>query len=250
MPKVMLVEDEPVIRAGLRKLLEQVIGGYTVCAEAENGAEALRLLARAQPDVVITDLKMDVMGGLALLEKIHLLDERLPVIIISGYSDFPFAQKAIRYNAKAYLLKPVDRLELMQALARACPAEGEGDDAQGNLLVQKAKALIKRKLSEELSLRGIAEEIGLNHQYLSAYFKKHTGKNFSRYIAEKRIALAQKHLRDSRLKVYEVAELSGYRSLTHFTNAFKEIAGCTPTEYRELVLGTPTAKSEPPQSAP
>ncbi|NLI22510.1 MAG: response regulator [Clostridiales bacterium] len=245
MRKVMLVEDEAVIRSGLKKLLEQVIGGFCVCAEAGDGAEALRLLPRAQPDVVITDLKMDGVSGLELIEKLHLLDANLPVIIISGYSDFQYAQTAIRHGAKAYLLKPVDRVELMQALSRACPAPAAEDDPDGNLIVQRAKVIIKSRLSEEISLRSIAEEIGMNHQYLSAFFKKHTGKNFSRYIAEKRIALAQKHLKDSRLRVYEVAELSGYHSLKHFTGVFKEIAGCTPTEYRDMVMGTKSGPQEP-----
>ncbi|MFV0413922.1 MAG: response regulator [Oscillospiraceae bacterium] len=233
MKRIMLIEDEAVIRAGLKKMIEQVIGGYTVCAEAADGQHALRLLERAHPDALVTDIKMAGLDGLAMIAKIRNQKQSLPIIIISGYSDFRYAKTAIEYGAIAYLVKPVDRIELMQALARACPeAEEDAEDKNGNLAVQQAKALIKKQLGSEISLHSIADEIGLNHQYLSALFKNHTGKNFSKFVTEKRMGMARKMLRESNLKIYEVADLCGYRSIKHFNNVFKEFENCTPTEYR------------------
>jgi YesN/AraC family two-component response regulator len=228
----MLVEDEEIIRNGLKKMIEQVIGGYTICAEAENAEDALLMLEKVQPDILITDIKMENMNGLEMIRKIKLKNDNLPIIIISGYAYFQFAKEAILYGASAYLLKPVNRMELMQVLEKCVPVQPAEEDESHNLLIQKVKAIIKEKLGEEISLRNIADEIGINHQYLSALFKECTGKNFSKYVTEKRIQNAKRLLKDTNLKIYEIAEMSGYRSMKHFANVFRENVNCTPSEYR------------------
>lgn len=231
--RVLLVEDEEIIRKGIKKMIEQVIGGYEVCGEAANGQEAIRMMQYVQPDVIVTDIRMELLSGLELIQKVRVHNEKLPIIIISGHADFRYAQQAISYGASAYLIKPVDRIELMQALAKACPAQENSQEAEDhNQMIVKVKSAILKQLDGDISLRSIANEVGLNHQYLSALFKSITGENFSHYVTRKRIEKARQLLVTSGLKVYEIAELTGYRSEKHFSNSFKAITGVTPTEYR------------------
>lgn len=234
MKKILLVEDERMIRAGLKKLIEDVIGGYTVSGEADSGGEALRIFDHVDPDIVITDIRMPGMRGLEMIRQLRALHRDLPVIVISGYAEFEYAREAIRYGVTSYLLKPVDRVELMQALAGieapAPDSEGSGDE---NQLIKKVKQIIRERPGEDLSLKAVSDEVGLNPQYLSALFKKKTGENFSRYITEQRMKYAKKLLKDSNLKIYEIARATGYQSNKHFSNTFHEITGMTPSEYRD-----------------
>lgn len=231
--KILLVEDEEIIRKGIKKMIEQVIGGYEVSHEASNGVEALRLLEYIQPDIVVTDIRMEKLCGLELIRKIRLHNENLPIIIISAYADFKYAQEAIANGATAYLIKPIDRIELMQALTKASPLPKNSEHLAGeNQIITRVKSLIKKQLDQDISLRNLAAEVGINHQYLSVLFKNTTGEHFSHYVTRKRIEFAKSLLQSSGMKVYEISQVSGYRSEKHFSNVFKTITGMTPTEYR------------------
>ncbi|MDD4710341.1 MAG: response regulator [Eubacteriales bacterium] len=235
--RVLLVEDEAVIRRGIKKMIEEVIGGYVVCGEAVNGLEALRSLDYVRPDVIVTDIQMDVLNGIEMIRRVRLQNAQMPIIIISGHADFRYAQEAITCGASAYLLKPIDRIELMQALNKACPSRTSADEEpDSNRIVVRVKEIITMQLDQEISLRSIASEIDMNHQYLSALFKSATGENFSHYVTRKRINKAKHMLETTTLKVYEIARLSGYQSEKHFSNSFKTLIGMTPTEFRHSII--------------
>lgn len=231
MRRVLLVEDEGVIRSGLKKMIEQVIGGYVICGEAAGGDEALSILEKSLPDVIVTDIKMENGDGLDMIRQIRLLHEAIPIVIISGYANFRFAREALKSGVSDYLLKPVDRIELMQALSKACGVR-KNEVSHESQLIQQVKEIIDKQLGEEISLRSIADEVGINHQYLSALFKNQTGQNFLKYVTDHRMRQATHLLKESNLKIYEIAMISGYRSIKHFTSVFREYTGTTPTEYR------------------
>lgn len=115
--KIFIVEDESVIREGLRDNIPWEQYGYTFSGEAADGEMALPLIRKIKPDVLITDIKMPFMGGLELS---HIVKMELPetrIIIISGYDDFEYAQKAINEGVERYLLKPITRSMLQKALS-------------------------------------------------------------------------------------------------------------------------------------
>lgn len=119
MNKVLIVDDEVFVRKGLRSMLDWDSLGYEVCGEAENGQAALELMKTLKPDVVITDIRMPVLDGLALIQKVVQEWKWSPVfIIISGYHDFQYAQNALRYGVHDYILKPIDELELENTLKK------------------------------------------------------------------------------------------------------------------------------------
>lgn len=113
----MIVDDEPYIRQGLRILINWEQYGFTVCGEAANGREALELLETTDFDLVITDIKMPVMSGLELIEQTwERVSRKIGFIILSGFYEFEYARKAIKYSVIDYVLKPVQKEELIRAL--------------------------------------------------------------------------------------------------------------------------------------
>ncbi|MEK8127935.1 response regulator [Paenibacillus filicis] len=118
MRRVLIVDDEKNIRLGLKAMIAREFPGVYAFEFAQDGQEALSLLTAATVDVVITDLRMPVMDGLALIKRIQELDDKPAVIILSGHDDFHYAQEAIRYQVLEYLLKPIVREELARTMLR------------------------------------------------------------------------------------------------------------------------------------
>ena len=119
MLKVMFVDDEPFIMQGLSVLIDWNARGYEIVKMASNGGEAYEYLKNNKVDLVIADISMPVMTGLDLLKKNH--EEHFSdayFVILSGYNDFEYARTALRYSCMDYLLKPIDRQQLIDILDR------------------------------------------------------------------------------------------------------------------------------------
>ncbi|HKM23031.1 MAG TPA: response regulator, partial [Lachnospiraceae bacterium] len=117
MLKVFLVEDESIVREGLRDNIPWQQYGYQFAGEANDGEMALPLIRKIQPDVLITDIKMPFMDGLALSRIVGQEFPNMKVIIISGYDEFEYARQAIQVGVEQYLLKPITKATLQKVLA-------------------------------------------------------------------------------------------------------------------------------------
>lgn len=116
MLKVFLVEDETVIREGLRDKIPWEEYGYKFVGEAADGEIALPLIRKTRPDVLITDIKMPFMDGLSLSKIVSVEFPKMRIIIISGYDDFDYARQAIEVGVGQYLLKPITKQTMRKAL--------------------------------------------------------------------------------------------------------------------------------------
>ncbi|WP_405108589.1 response regulator transcription factor [Paenibacillus sp. FSL K6-1217] len=116
MIKVVIVDDEPKLRQGLQTLIPWGSLGYTVVAAAGNGREALKIIKKEAPEVVVADIRMPVMDGLQLIEHLRAAGHNTQCIILSGYADFEYAKQAIKYGVAGYLLKPVNIGEMSATL--------------------------------------------------------------------------------------------------------------------------------------
>ena len=119
MYRVIIVDDEPIIRKGLRETIEWDSLGLEVAGEAANGVEALRLVRSIRPEILITDIRMPEMDGLALIQEVRQLDFDVKITILSGYSDYDYLKAAIKLGVDNYLLKPIDNDELISNLKNA-----------------------------------------------------------------------------------------------------------------------------------
>lgn len=389
---LMVVEDEPIVRMGLRYMINWE--NLNVCwkAEASNGEEALRILDREDIHIVMTDIRMPGMDGLALADEIKKRTDTVAIIFLSSYDNFPYAKEAIRLGAVNYLHKPtMDEREVEETLQKAVeqlertvtcqpphlaeekrnafllslldrytypsrilvpelteePYRSKGvwltafrvrDDAASgvdetdsmrflsvrymideytsrdwggfvfhrnhreiiwlapaaartgaegkeareacvdklrqrvfellnvplvissssvyvrldqipdayleaqlncpanqqlhSLHVRLAKEYVDRHLLEEVSLAKVAGAIAISPSYLSRIFLKEVGERFSDYVIRNKTEYSKKLLRETNLKVYEIAEKLGYMNPHYFSKLFKERVGMTPLEYR------------------
>lgn len=116
---VLIADDEIRICKLIMKLIHWDEIGMTIVGTAHDGVETLKLIEKEKPDIVITDIRMPGYDGLDMIEKAKSINKALEFIIISGYSDFEYAKKAIGYGVKDYLLKPINQEELLNSLLRA-----------------------------------------------------------------------------------------------------------------------------------
>ncbi len=118
MYKILVVDDESIIRSGIINVLSGEDNGFVVAGEAANGMQAIELLPELNPDVIITDICMPTVNGLELIETAKSINPDLKVLVVSGYDDFEYAQKALRLGVEDYILKPVQAGQLIDILTR------------------------------------------------------------------------------------------------------------------------------------
>ena len=116
--KVLIADDEPKIRLGLKTVLEEMELSVTVCAEARNGIEALEKTRQCQPDFLLLDICMPRLSGIQFLEELRKINKDCPVIVISGFNEFAYAKQAMKLGVSEYLLKPIAEEELRIAVQR------------------------------------------------------------------------------------------------------------------------------------
>lgn len=156
MLKLMIVDDEYLVRVGLRETIDWASIGFEVVAEATNGREALEKIHQLHPDIVISDVKMPIMDGVQLVAALQ--DEHFDgkVLILSGYNDFHYAKTSFENGLFRYLLKPLDNAELIAAVVEA--GEKLVAERKERAFIASARddlPTIKEKLASDL-LHGIA----------------------------------------------------------------------------------------------
>ncbi|MFD0671286.1 response regulator [Cohnella sp. GCM10027633] len=257
---ILIVDDEPGTRLGLKKMLERWSAGRHLIATADNGRDALRALEETPVDLMITDIRMPEIGGLQLANRV--LESRAvhrpSVILVSGYAEFEYAQQAIQLGVANYLLKPVGKDKLIAAVEQALEAgeersrvgvmrkfvdprllETSANEVKPSEPVRDALAYIDERIGEAIGLREAAEHAHLNASYFSVLFKEQLGMTFSEYVARRRLQKAKEMLLTTRLPIAEISERIGYRTAKYFNKVFKEYEGRSPGQYRAAMTGEP-----------
>jgi len=118
MYQIFVVEDELLIRQSIRNVIENMAGPYVFCGEASDGEMALSMMQDLMPDILLTDIRMPFLDGFELIRHVKTMMPWLKVIIISGYGDFEYAQKAIALGVDEYLLKPIRSADISTAIEK------------------------------------------------------------------------------------------------------------------------------------
>ncbi len=233
MLKVLVVEDEELIRKGIVLAVDWAALDCVVVGEASNGEEALDAVERLSPSLIITDLKMPRMDGIEMLRRLREAGNPVYVIILTAYDSFTYAQSALRLGAVDFLLKPFHDGELEQAVRnlQSRPGLKKGDKSK---YVLEAMDYIGAHYNDPgITVGSIAQSLGISEGHLSHMFKKETDYTLLNYLTRYRIHKSMELLRDCRRKVYEVAELVGYKDVTYFSATFKKVVGISPSEYQD-----------------
>lgn len=242
MYSLIIAEDNDDIRSGLVHLFPWEETGFSIAGDFANGLTAWNYLKdHPQTNVVLSDIRMPVLDGLELS---RLISENYPdinIVLISGYQDFSYAQQAIRYNVKDFLIKPLKHAVLSLSLLKIkeeldkhhAPSE---EEIQSNQYYEEIIRIVKSYISENLrsaTLEEAASIVHLSSGYLSRLFKNRTNKSFSDYLLSKRMEKACVLLRNIQYKIYEISDATGYDNPKNFTRTFKNYYNMSPKEFRE-----------------
>ncbi|NOU93596.1 response regulator [Paenibacillus sp. LMG 31456] len=245
MYQVLLVDDERWVRTSLKRVLEKTELPFSVAKEASNGLEALDWLEDHEADLILTDVRMPVMEGLAFVQEVRKQDSGQQVILVSGYDDFQYVQQALRLGVIDYLLKPVEMEDMRrclvkwmehkqaQQLDRTMAIKATNEDKLHKSSIEQVKEYIQAHLAGDITLTEAAARVHLNPSYLSQLFKQQLNRNFVDYIVEVRMEAAKRLLCCTSLRINEVADRVGYADVAYFSNTFKKWNGCTPSEFRK-----------------
>lgn len=243
MLKVLVVDDETMVRKGIVMGVDWAAMGCTVAGEAANGQEGLEVYARCHPDLVISDIRMPKMDGLEMVRTLRERGERCNVIFLTAYGEFEYARSALQLGAVDYLLKPFRNQELAAVIERLQKGESSASGQKTDPLpfdrkgkskyVQQAMAYIGEHYQDaDISITTIAGSLNVSEGHLSHIFKKEMGCTVISYLTQFRIHQAMEQLKDCRCKIYEVAERVGYRDVSYFSSIFKKSTGMSPSEYQ------------------
>ena len=244
--KVLLVDDEIMIREGFKRLFDWEAHDCEVVGEAADGMEALGKIDTLCPDIVIMDINIPIMNGLKVIELSRMKHPKTAFVIVSGYDDFSYCQQALRLQITDYILKPVNYEEfgvcidnLKISLYEQRVASVEEHQEQEERAITGITRYLQEHLSEEFSLSVLSDEFHLNPQYISQLFKNEIGVGFLAYLTNIRMEKAKKLLLSTDFSVSKIAEQVGYGDYRVFTKVFKKTEGITPTQYkREFLNGS------------
>lgn len=246
MYKVVVVEDEKRVRQGIVMGTDWSKINCIVMGEAANGEEGIEIIRKCKPDIVITDIRMPKITGIEMVQKLHEEGMEPKVIFLTAYDEFTYAQQAIQLGAVNYLLKPFRDGQLEEAVLKVLE-KSRKESAQKEQVNQelrfsksdKSKYIMyaiayvdENYANPDISVRAVAEKLGISEGHLSHLFRKETDSTFMVFVTKCRMRSAMNLLKDYQYKVYEVAEMVGYHDITYFSATFKKYVGVSPSEYQ------------------
>lgn len=233
--KLLVAEDEEEVRRGIVGYVRRHSQRIGTLYEAEDGQAALDCIIRHKPDLLLIDIQMPCKTGLEVLAEAREAGFCPKAVILSGYDEFSFAQRAIRAGVEDYLLKPCrpqELLEKLESLLDATEAADAKPETRMNRLVYVALQYLQEHYMQSPSLSEVAAHVGISAPYLSSLFGQELGCGFSDYLNRLRIERACAYLHDPSVKTYEVSERVGYQNEKYFTRQFKKQMGVSPSAYR------------------
>lgn len=258
MYKCIIIEDEKIIRKWLHFGVDYSQYGCVIVAEAKNGAEGVEKIREYQPDIVITDITMPVMNAFEMLEKIQ--DQVFATIVVSGFNDFDNAQKAIRFGAVEFIVKPINKVELEKALVKSIQyvetqrlirTTQQTMDEAGHLIttldekkvgsdpvVKEMIAFIHQHYMEKFLFQQVADAVGYGPSTLYKRFREDTGQSFVDYLNIYRVQKSVDKIKQGEYKLLEISEQVGFNDYKYFSKIFKRHTGYSPKKFMDLCIYT------------
>lgn len=256
MYRVIVIEDEDIIRKGLVYSIPWQDMDCSVVGEARNGIEGISLIEEKKPDIILVDINMPIMNGLDMLEATYETYD-YAAIILSGYSDFEYAREAIRFGVTGYLLKPLKRDEIRStvedakkkcAMKRAYNGKRQRKEDWKQIsvlsnypatttdpVVQEMLQYVFNHYQEKILMQDIVEAMNYSETFLNKKFKKHVGTTFIEYLNRYRLQKAIELLQKGTAAVQDISWMCGIGDYKYFSTVFKKYIGCSPKDYLENI---------------
>lgn len=243
-----VAEDEERMRDYLARKAVELDPNLECVGAAADGEEAIEQMERYLPDLLITDIKMPLLGGLELVARIRRINPDLRILIVSGYSEFEYARRAIELGVDDYILKPIDIGKLREVLHRIrirVEASAGQVDAEFGLdrigapeseLVKTVEVYLQETYRQPYSLERIAESFGCKPAYLLRLYRKVTGSTPTQDVIRLRVERAKRLLLGHPdLEIKQVAAAVGYEDALYFSRLFKKETGYNPSAFRDTI---------------
>ena len=249
MYKVVIVEDERLIRQWLQTAIDYNSLGLEVVGVASHGQEGMALIEKLQPDIVLTDITMPIMDAFMMFEATASISYEK--VILSGYSDFENAKRAIHYGVQDFISKPIQVQELLDCLQKIVdklqmnrletPNWPEGykelvdclSQPQSHHILRQVLSWVQLHYREHFTIADIAASLGYSESYLYRIIKEHLSMTLNEYILKYRLKVAVDLMyHQSDLKIYEIAEQVGFSDYKYFRKLFKKQFFLSPREFR------------------
>lgn len=242
MYKIVIIDDEPIIVEGLTRTMPWDKWECLVAGTAYDGVEGQKLIRNIKPNLIITDISMPGMNGLAMIAGLKGEFPDMEIAILTGFRDFGYAQRAIQLGVTRLILKPSNLKEIEEAVTTMVSnlkkknihteAEESESNSANSFIVKNALRYIQENYTRKITLAEVAEKTYVSQWYLSKLLNKHTGKSFSDILNHIRINVAKDLLKNPSMRIGNIAEEVGFIDMAHFSRVFKKFEGCSANEYR------------------
>lgn len=241
---VLILDDDILDLEGMKLLVDWEQLGVKRVFCASSTAEARRMIQTDTVDIALCDIELPEESGLDFVQWMADQNMGATVIFVTSHAKFDYASRALKLQARDYLLKPVSSEALSSSVSNAIAyrrylgerrqeLQSTADAAMDETaVVTQTKAYIRDHLDESISRSDIARRVYLHPDYLSHIFRERTGITLSDYILQERIRWAKELLEKSTLSITEVGEKVGFSNTSYFGKMFRKCVGCTPKDYR------------------
>lgn len=248
--KVIIVEDEDIIRNGIKYSIDWQKYNAQVVADVDNAVDAQKLIEKFRPDILIVDINMPILSGLELIRKM-IPKYNFSSIIISGYDNFEYAQEAIQLDVIRYISKPINTEELIEALQSAIKKQQIKEkinlhqdieksiriDKHYNKLNHNVDAnkiidFIHMNFNNQIKMQDVEDAVGLSDSTINLRLKESVGRTFIQYLNNYRInkAIIEIEL-DTNINLQALSSDVGIPNYKHFSYVFKKETGYSPREF-------------------
>ena len=233
MYKVLIVEDEEIIRKGLVYTVDWSSMGCSVAGEARNGAEGEEAIRSLHPDIVIADITMPVKDGLEMIRD-TIEEYDYAALILSGYSEFEYARTAMAGKKLEEKRRFRERKEEMERVLSMELLPGRREEDEENEAVEKMLSYLEAHYPEKILMSDLERVCNYSVVILNRRFKSRTGMTFNEYLNRYRIQAAVVMLR-SGVPVHEAAAACGFSEYKYFNTVFRKYVGYSPREFLAML---------------
>lgn len=246
---ILIVEDEILEREFLKTVIQDELHSEDTLLTCDSGLQAVQIARQQKPDIIIMDLMIPEMDGLTAIQEIRKFLPNSKISILSAYSDFSYAQKAINLRVFEYMLKPVKPTDFKDVICKMLKSVSEDttvftENNEVNSLenknekqyfIEEAIKYIKEHYKEKLTLEMVASKVYVNPKYFSHVFKKEMGIAFSEYVVNLKVQYACKLLETTNYQAYRISMECGFSDPSYFNRVFFTQMNMTPQTYRKYI---------------
>ncbi|MBQ0138846.1 MAG: response regulator [Kurthia sp.] len=230
--QLLLVEDEIIVRNSVQKMIATNREHLAVHVAADV-FEARKIMQQQAIHLLLLDIQLPEIDGLSYLKALREKNPHMLVIILSAHTEFEYAQQAIDLGVIKYLVKPISKAKLLEAIDHCLTKITLPETTDHHASIEFALSYIKENYNQALTLQELADLVHLNTSYFSTLFKQSVGVNFSQYITSFRMKEAKKLLLTNKYSIEEISFRVGYQSSKYFIQIFKEYEKITPKQYQK-----------------